>query len=113
LYWFLGDKEVDSWMIVNTFYSVFLGMAIWRGPHNAGFYMTGEKEQINIDVLKMQRAFMNKDMVKDLSEISNSCVTSQQLLSLLFQNLDGFSKAQEKYPIITDNNPYTEFPLLR
>jgi hypothetical protein len=49
-----------------------------------------------------------------LSEIDNVCVTSGQLLGLFAlrdgKGMDGLTKTAS---IITDNYPYTEFPLWR
>jgi hypothetical protein len=52
--------------------------------------------------------------VKDLSEYDNVCVTSEQLLNL-FALRDGndMDNITKNGSIITDNYPYTEFPLWR
>ena len=61
-------------------------------------------------------AFRNPKLLKDLSEYDKVCVNSSQLLSLLVMdrnNIDKLIKSIEDAALITDNYPYTEFPLWR
>ncbi len=111
--WFIGGEKGENWMILNTFFSVFPNMSVWRGPHNWGFYLVGSLKNIRIDIKKFKKFFKNKKLIEDLKEYDNSCITSDQLLKLLFYSMDGLKESMRKYPIISDNNPYTEFPLFR
>lgn len=112
--WFLGSDQRDNLYICKTFYSVFRNMTLWKGPHNWGFYLFGTIAPTNVDRSKIEGAFTNPRLVKDLSEYDNVCVTSEQLMNLYVlrdgQKLDELTKTA---PIITDNYPYTEFPLWR
>jgi len=109
--WFLGGAEAETGMIINTFASVFQYMQLWKGPHNYGFYMIGKLEDFKVDRAKLETIFKNKKIVEDLSEYDRSCVTSSQMYGLLYPDYKSFVKSMEKYPVITDNYPYTEFPL--
>jgi len=118
--WFPGSYKGDtlhmenSLYILKTFYSVFPNMTVWRGPHNWGFYIVGTLTETRIDKSKIEQAFTNPRLVKDLSEYDSSCVTSSQLLNLLLlQDKDHIEDATRNASIITDNFPYTEFPLWR
>jgi hypothetical protein len=51
--------------------------------------------------------------IKDLGEYDNSCVSPQQLYHLLLWNKDKVEKVGRDGVLITDNFPYTEFPLWR
>lgn len=112
--WFLGSDQQDNLYICKTFYSVFRNMTLWKGPHNWGFYLFGTIAPTNVDRSKIEQAFTNPRLVKDLSEYDNVCVTSEQLLNLFAlrdgNDMDNITKTAS---IITDNYPYTEFPLWR
>ncbi len=118
--WFPGgyrgdalDRENCLYML-KTFYSVFPNMTVWRGPHNWGFYIVGTLTETKIDKSEIEQAFENPRLLKDLSEYDNSCVTSSQLLNLLLlQDKHHIEDATRNASIITDNFPYTEFPLWR
>jgi spermidine synthase len=112
--WFLGSSRQDNEYICKTFYSVFQNMTLWGGPHGWGFYLLGTSAPTNIDRSKIEHVFTNPRLVKDLSEFDNVCMTSEQLLNLFAmrdgKDMDGLTKTAS---IITDNYPYTEFPLWR
>ncbi len=112
--WFPGGPEDDSKAIIKTFYSIFPNMSLWLGPRKWGFYMIGTLTKIEIDKLKIEKAFTNPKLLKDLSEYDNTCATSSQLLSLLaLKDKNTIENLTKDSVIITDNFPYTEFPLWR
>lgn len=113
--WFPGrSTRQDRQYIVKTFYSVFPDTTVWKGCYGLGLYIIGTLKEANVDKSKIELAFTNVRLTEDLSEYDKSCVTSSQLLDLLFLQRDGqiedFTKGTS---IITDNYPYTEFPLWR
>ncbi len=113
LWWPSGPKD-DTLAILKTFYSVFPNMTVWEGPNRWGFYMIGPCTETRIDKSKIEKAFTNPKLLKDLSEYDNSCVTSSQLLNLLvLQGTNAIEDLTKDAVIITDNFPYTEFPLWR
>jgi len=117
--WFPGSSSKDdrlhkenSLHILKTFYSVFPNMTVWNGPHDWGFYIIGTIAKTSVDRGKIEFAFTDQRLLKDLSEYDNSCVTSAQLLNLLvFKDKDRIENITRTSSIITDNFPYTEFPL--
>jgi len=119
--WFPGSSTKgdslhieNSLYVIKTFYSVFPNMTVWNGPHNWGFYIIGTIAQTTIDKAKIEQAFTNQNLLNDMSEFDNSCVKSSQLLNLLLlQNKDHIENITRNALIITDNFPYTEFPLWR
>jgi predicted membrane-bound spermidine synthase len=109
----VGPKE-DTLSILKTFYSVFPNTTVWKGPHGGGFYTIGTLAKTKIDKPEIEEAFTNPKLLKDLSEYDNSCATSSQLLNLLvLQEKGDIENATKDAVIITDNFPYTEFPLWR
>jgi spermidine synthase len=112
--WFLGSSQEDNLYICKTFYSVFKNTTIWRGPHDWGFYLFGTSAPTNVDRSRIEQAFTNPRLVKDLSEIDKVCVTSEQLINrFLMRDGKALDDLTKNASIITDNDPYTEFPLWR
>ena len=112
--WFPGGSQQDNRAIFKTFYSVFENTTIWRGPHDWGFYLLGTIAPTNLDKSKIEQAFTNPRLVEDLSEYDDVCVTSEQLTHLLmFRDGENLKNLTRTASIITDNYPYTEFPLWR
>jgi spermidine synthase len=111
--WFPGGKDADRYMVLNTFMNVFPEMTAWSGPNNWGFYMIGKLKRIKIQVSRLSAFFKNKEIIADLSEYDKSCVKMGQLLGLYFLDPESMGPETKKYPVITDDHPYTEFPLFR
>ncbi|MBN1405780.1 MAG: fused MFS/spermidine synthase [Candidatus Omnitrophica bacterium] len=111
--WFPGGTVEERKYIFKTFYTVFPNTTIWSGPHNWGFYIIGALKPINIDTEKIKNAFENKKLLNDLREYDNSCTTLSQLLNLLIMDSAAINEYTKGSPVITDNFPYTEFPLWR
>jgi spermidine synthase len=109
--WFPGGGPTVDLMIMKTFESVFPDMLVWKGPNGWGFYMTGKLEKIVIKLARVTEAFNNKEMIADLVEYDKSCFKIGQLLGLYMLDGEDVRKRTKEYPIITDDHPYTEFPL--
>ncbi len=108
-----SGREEDNWMILRTFFEVFPETVVWRGPRNWGFYMTGKKKPIELNFAKLKNMFENKLIVDDLKEYDQLCDTPEKIMSLAIGDTASMWDTASKYPIITDNNPYTEFPIFR
>ena len=112
--WFPISPKEDTLSILKTFYCVFPNMTVWKGPHGSGLYLIGTLAKTRIDKPKIEEAFTNPRLLEDLSEYDDSCVTSSQLLNLLvLQEKSNIENVTRGAVIITDNFPYTEFPLWR
>ena len=111
--WFPRGSKDDTGAILKTFYSVFPNMTAWVSPHEWGIYLVGTLAPTEINVKRIEKAFGNPRLLKDLGEYDNSCVTSSQLLNLLIIDKNNIGSFIKDAPVITDNYPYTEFPLWR
>jgi spermidine synthase len=113
--WFPGGGfQEDNLAICKTFNSVFSNMTQWNGPRKWGFYLFGTITPTNVDRSKIEQAFTNPRLVEDLSEFDSICVSSEQLLNLYeLRDSPKLENLTKTAPIITDNYPYTEFPLWR
>jgi len=103
-----GDTSKD---IFKTFYSVFPHTTIWSTIYPWGFFVIGSPSPINIDKAKIEQAFKDQKIIDDLSEYNKDCVSSSQLLKLLSWKEEDIKNITSGALVITDNFPYTEFPL--
>jgi len=111
--WFPGGRKDDNLYVLKTFYSVFPNMTVWKGLRGIGFYMIGTLTETNIDRPEIEKAFSSMKFFMDISEYDKSCVTGSQLLNLLVLQDGDVENITKGASIITDNFPYTEFPLWR
>jgi spermidine synthase len=112
--WFPGGSREDNLAICKTFNLVFSNMTLWNGPRKWGFYLLGTITPTDVDKFKIEQAFTNPRLIEDLSEFDSICVSSEQLLNLyLLRDSPKLENLTKTAPIITDNYPYTEFPLWR
>jgi hypothetical protein len=61
----------------------------------------------------VERTFRNTDTLNDLVEFDASCATPAQLYRLLLWDTDAVKTISSNGILITDNHPFTEFPLWR
>jgi spermidine synthase len=108
-----GGSADDFIYMVSTFRSVFPDMTVWRGPHGWGFFFIGTMRPKEIKKEDVKRFFSNPKLIKDITEYDNSCATAEQLLGLLIINKKNLDMFTNEAALITDNYPYTEFPLWR
>lgn len=88
---------------------------VWSGPRGWGLYFIGTNGDISWKTFQqnIQKTFTDPNIINDLSEYDDSCVTPQQLNHLLLWNKDEVEKVGRDGVLVTDNFPYTEFPLWR
>lgn len=113
--WFPGGKEEDIEYIYKTFFSVFPDATVWKGLLGIGVYLIGPKQMMDMNQMheRARIAFRNPDMVEDLREFDDLCVSKDQLMSLFLYDKTSILPQIEGVPVISDNYPYTEFPLWR
>ncbi len=113
--WIPSAQGDEMRMIMKTFVSVFPNASVWRGLAlpAPGFFMMGYK---NEDA-PSGNEFVNVDdpteILNDLNEWEPMFSSVESLRGLFLmkpQSLVGFVRDE---PIITDDRPYTEFPLWR
>lgn len=100
-------------MIMQTFQSVFPHTSLWKGPVYKGFYLIGTQKPVQIPLDRFRRAFENKKFLEDINEYDKSVYSGDALAGLFILNETELAEYLQDVPIITDNYPYTEFPLWR
>ena len=98
---------------MQTFQSVFPHTSLWRGPVYNGFFLIGTRKQVRIPLDRFHRAFENQKFLEDINEFDNSVYSGDALADLFILNETELVEYLRNVPIITDNYPYTEFPLWR
>jgi spermidine synthase len=113
--WFPYGTEQEVKSVLKTFYLVFPNTTVWSGPHGWGFYFIGTMRTISSRMFQenIKRTFSDPNIIKDLGEYDNSCVKPRQLYRLLLWDRDKISSVSRNGFLITDNFPFTEFPLWR
>ena len=102
----------DSKMILRTYATVFPYVSVWSGP-NPGFLLIGTLRPVTDVEARVRRGFTDPTTVADLIEWNNSCDSPQKVLSLRVCDRNALLEFTSDSPIVTDDTPYTEFPLWR
>lgn len=106
--------DEDGYSLIKTFYSVFPSVSIWRGPRQWGMYLIGKMKPLDIDINKIKKAFTNQKLLNDIVEVDRTCDTAQKLLELQVRlQPHEIENILQNAPIITDDYPFTEFPMWR
>jgi spermidine synthase len=100
-------------MIMRTFTDVFPEATLWQGIKYPGFFLIGPADHLVIDAARFAKAGEDKAIVADLNEWKGGLKAPQELLALLLLNREQFREYVRGQRVITDDHPYTEFPLWR
>jgi len=100
-------------MIMQTFQSVFPHTSIWKGPMCNGLYLIGTQKPVQVPLDRFRQAFENKKFLEDINELDKSVYSGDELANLFILNETELAEYLQDVPVITDNYPYTEFPLWR
>jgi spermidine synthase len=113
--WVPPVEATEVLMIVKTFNEVFPDMYAWRGltPPVTGFFLTGTPEPHPIDPAPFRAANANAALVADLTEWDKSLPVPEAMLGLLLLRPEHVARFVGDARVITDDHPYTEFPLWR
>ena len=115
--WFPSGEaslKEDTLYLIKTFHSVFPDMSVWRSPHGYGIYLIGKMKPSDIDINKIEKAFTNRRFLEDITELDTTCDTAQKLLGLkINMPPDMMQNILQNASLITDDYPFTEFPLWR
>ncbi len=111
--WIPPANEGESEMVVRTFLDVFPHADFWTGPRFKGLFCLGSETPITDVEQKIYRAYENLNMRSDLIEWELTCGRPEQLLEAFVAHGDEVRKLYADVPAVTDDRPYTEFPLWR
>ncbi|HWX23018.1 MAG TPA: fused MFS/spermidine synthase [Candidatus Binatia bacterium] len=106
-------REIESFL--KTFHTVFPNTSVWSGVHGLGFYLLGTTKPARWDLFEQNAnsLFQNSALVEDLGQFDHDCVTLDQLRRLKLWSDEQIDKVSSDGVLITDDFPFTEFPLWR
>jgi len=113
--WVPPMEASEVQMIMKTFLAVFPQTYVWRSPTLSypGFYLMGVREPGPIDLARLDRGNNDQAIVQDLIEWTQEKISPGMLRNLLVFKPDGLARFVANQPVISDDHPYTEFPLWR
>lgn len=103
----------ESIMIMKTFVNAFPGASLWGALGDSGFYLIGGYR--SFDQTDESLAVLTKKLstIKDISEWDAFYGREEELKQLYLLGSKDFAKFVEPAREVTDDRPYTEFPLWR
>ena len=110
--WIPGETPLFEFrMMAKTMQSVFPHLTMWQGPDQNGYFLTGSPDKLAIDYTRMATAWSDSTIFADLTEWSDKLRDPKSLQESFVMGEDQLRRFTGDVPIITDNHPYTEFPL--
>ena len=104
----------DFRMILGTYAQVFPHLSIWGLPYGSGVMVFGSDAPVALDANRVRSLIAKKDISQDLRVRADRPDAVIKLLQSLFiMDDDDIRRFSGQVPIITDDHPYTEFPLFR
>ena len=100
-------------MIMKTFVNVFPGASLWGGLTFPGLYLIGGYRSFGQTPESLERLADTLSTIADLSEWEDHYKDKSVLKQLYLLGPEDLSKIVKKVPEVTDDRPYTEFPLWR
>lgn len=111
--WVQPAAESDSKMILRTYATVFPYVSVWTGPTFNGFLLIGTLRPVNDVAARVRRGLTDPATLADLTEWDDTCRTPEKILSLWICNRAQLLDFCGGSPLVTDDHPYTEFPIWR
>jgi spermidine synthase len=112
--WVPSCRESEFKMLVKTFINVFPHTTVWSGVYRFGIYLLGSNQEMQIDLPSLARRIQNPLIQKDLKQSIKHPINidDQFILNLfLFDKKTAWDFVKDA-SILTDDHPYTEYPLL-
>jgi spermidine synthase len=113
--WFPGGTKQEVHSLLKTFNTVFPEAAVFSGTFGWGYFLIGANSKIDWDHFNKQLALGYEVPVtlKDLHEWDLSAGDTAAVHKMLMWRNSEIMQAAKTGVLITDNYPFTEFPLWR
>jgi spermidine synthase len=111
--WVAPGQLSEVKTVIHTYATVFPYVTAWSGPSYPGFLLIGTHRPLTGVEARVRKGFDDPVTVTDLTEWDNSCSTPAQVLALRLCDRDALLQFTSDAPMLTDDHPYTEFPLWR
>ncbi len=103
----------ESKMVLRTFATAFPYVSVWRGPTYPGFYLMGSQHPITDVESKIRAGFKDSTVVADLIEWDETCSSPERIMALYLCDRQALLDFTQGSPVVSDDRPYTEFPMFR
>jgi spermidine synthase len=111
--WLPPGPESEVVRILRTFTKVFPDGSIWGALEYPGFYLIGGQQPIRPTPTERADIVRKLSRIDDLAEWTNTYRDENRLQSLFVMDADELGHLLRDVPIVTDDNPYSEFPVWR
>jgi len=115
--WVPAASGSEVKMIVRTFCDVFEHVDVWSAPASdgpsPGMLLLGSLQPLQRAPARIRQAYQNRAVVADLLEWGSGLDRPEKLLKLRVGDKSQFGDFLAGVALITDDHPYTEFPLYR
>lgn len=112
--WIPSCRESEFKMLVKTFISAFPHTTIWSGVYKFGIYLLGSNQKISVNLPSLAQRIQNPLIQKDLKQSMKHQIKidEQFILDLFLFDEETAWNFVKDATILTDDHPYTEYPLL-
>lgn len=110
------DSLSENRMLFRTFLDVFEHVRVWTGPgDNRGYLMIATLEPLAMETVpaKVRKLYDIPAIAADLREWGDGLDRPEKILDLYVSDGGALRSVCEHAPLITDDKPFTEFPLWR
>ena len=111
--WLPPGPASELLMVMRTFVNVFPGASLWGGLTYPGFYLIGGHRSFAQTHESIEAVAKRLSKIQDLSEWDHRLQNESLLRQLYLMDPPEFSSLTQNSPEVTDDHPYTEFPLWR
>ncbi len=111
--WLPPAPASELMMIMKTFTNVFPGASLWGGLRMPGFYLIGGHRSFEQTPDSLSSLARRLSKIPDLSEWEAFYKDETVLKNLYLLGPEALHNFVENVPEVTDDHPYTEFPLWR
>jgi len=111
--WLPPAPESELLMIMKTFANVFPGSSLWGGFKMPGFYLIGGHRSFGQTTESISSLAQRLSNISDLGEWDDLYRDEIMLRQLYLLGPGALNALVKNIPEVTDNHPYTEFPLWR
>jgi spermidine synthase len=111
--WVPPDRATEVRMIMSTFNAVFPRALVFGGIKYSGIFLLGSRDEIGVDPVRFRQAGKDSSIVADLREWEDFLSAPDRILNFYLFGKRELGQFVKGAPIITDDQPYTEFPLWR
>ena len=109
----LTSNATEVKMIMKSFITVYPNTEMYGGITYPGYYMIGYSGRSDLNIKQFDDAAMDKDIMADINEWDNIASRPSDLLKLKVKTAPQLSTYLNGVEQVSDNHPYTEFPLWR